>query len=376
MSKELNILIQSVRFVFLQEGRDSLLNLYADEEVDWEKVRALAAYHRIRPVVFEAGRQLNAQNPTMQRYALFCREQSLLNLLCLKELDEVLSALREEEIAALPYKGMVFLQRMYGGKTLRESGDLDIVVDKKQAVQTMFLLQKLGYALKLDLPEEEPTFRSLVDDAQGRQTTWCKALPSGNTLHIDLHWGVNEEYHHYSIGTADFFAGAYSGILTRAEVLLPADSALFAMILNHNGGRECWTRIKDVVDLLVFLQKHPEFDGEQAAKGYGMHKIFLQGVSLIETFLVAPKPPLGLDRTFARYWEKGSREWVLPKLRFVWLYKAMQDRSLSSREILGHFLTHFTSKYFKTNIYGDPFEGKYRAVNAVTHWIRKRHMSK
>ncbi len=362
-----------MRVVFLQQGEIELRALYGDVSINWQKLKELCTYHRIRPVVAEAARLLDFQHPLIQRYAVFAREQSLLNLLCLKELETVLSAMKEQGIPAVPYKGMVFLQKLYDGKSLRESGDLDIVVDKTQGVATMLLLQKLGYTLKLSLPETEETFGKLVADAQGRQATWCKQLPSGNSLHIDLHWGVNEEYHSYTIGTEDFFKGASLGVLTRTEVLLPSEAALFAMIINHNGGRECWTRLKDVVDLLVFTNKHPEFDGAEATKGYRMQKIFLQGKSLLDAFLKREKVPTALDQTFARYWDEGSREWVLPKLRFVWLYKSMQDSPVSTREIIQHFLAHFTSKYFKTDIYGYPFEGKYKVVNTLTQGLRKRY---
>jgi hypothetical protein len=373
VTKELNILIQSVRLVFLQEGAEILKTLYEDEEVDWEKVKVLSAYHRIRPVVFEAARQLNCQNSTVQRFALYSRDQSLLNLLSLKELDEVLSSFRDEKILAVPYKGMVFLQKLYGGKTLRESSDLDIVVDKGQAVAAMLHLQKLGYSLKLDLKAEESTFRNLIQNAQGRQVSWSKRLASGNAVHIDLHWGVNEEYHSYTISTASFFEGAWVGVLTREQVLLPSEAALFAMILNHNGGRECWTRIKDVVDLLVFLQKYPTFDADSASKGYSMHTIYLQGQSLINAYFRCSQSSSPMDLKFLRYWSVGSRDWVLPKLRFVWLYKAMQDSPLSTREIIQHFLSHFVSKYFKTDIYGYPFEGKYKVFNLLTQGLRKRY---
>lgn len=365
--------------MFLEKDKELAHKAFHHPSVNWERVQSLAVYHRIRPVIYEAARQLNFSNPTIRKFEEYSKEQALLNLLYLRELENVLSYLKEKQIAAIPYKGLLFLHTIFHNRSVRESGDLDIVVSKENAVATIQALLSSGFVLKLDLEPQEDLFRQLVESAQGRQVSLVKLLPSGNPVHIDLHWGVNEEYHRYLITTDDFFRHASAGVFSRNEILIPGREAIFAMILNHNGGRECWTRLKDIVDLLAFEQTYQVSPDtlNVIASGFQMKKIYLSGRALIEAYFNDNSSSLPFEegkivKMIGRYWDGASREWIFPKLRFVFIYRALQDKNHSLREMVALFYSHFSSKYFHTDFYGYPFSGQYQLINKLTRWIRKK----
>src|SRR5690606_30876437 len=107
----------------------------------------------------------------------------------------------------------------------------------------------------------------------------------------------NEDYHLYQISTSDFFEQSDLFTFNHSQVLWPSKEAILAMILNHNGGRECWTRLKDVVDLLAYIQTFPEVDRGALASTWKMSNVLRQGESLTKTVLLQKTEVTSLDQS-------------------------------------------------------------------------------
>lgn len=301
----------------------------------------------------------------------FTLEQSLLHLLVSKELEQLLVKFKSARISILPYKGLLFLKEIYQNRSLRESGDVDLVVKPDDALKAIELLLAEGFIITEKFEGVEFNLPKIVAHAQGRQLSFEKRILGGNKLALDFHWGVNEDYHLYQISTSDFFEQSDLVTFNHSQVLWPSKEAILAMILNHNGGRECWTRLKDVVDLLAYIQTFPEVDRGALASTWKMSNVLRQGESLTKTILLQKTEVTSLDQSYIKFWEKASRDWVMSKLKFVKLYHGLQDGNPGFVRIGWQFLKHFKRKYFDTDLYGYPFEGKIPFINVLTRAIRQ-----
>src|ERR1044071_6653688 len=103
--------------------------------------------HSIRPTVYQALTASGVQLPPafMQKMRRQCMEIATNNLDKLKELARLTDYLAQHNIIAVPYKGLVLGQKIYGSYAAREVSDIDILVASQDFPLVRKLLTGLGY---------------------------------------------------------------------------------------------------------------------------------------------------------------------------------------------------------------------------------------
>lgn len=336
LSTELQILIASIRLVLLNKPKQQLTLLLENPSIDWKKLNKMAVYHRIRPVVYEAFRQVNFTNDFTESLGLFAKKQSIKNLIDSQETAYILDFLKQHNIQALSYKGQLFLECLYQNKPLRESCDIDIVVQPENAYKALKLLLADGYQLSI---ESEPTDDVLEKICRfyAREVGLDKKTKVGKNVHIDFHWGINESFHEYPISVDDFFEEAQLSDFYNKQVLMPSINSIFKMLLNHHGGRGCWLRLKDVCDIIAFQKTHPQFTTSkmfEIAEKMEMLNILKQGIYLSETlFLDSTESTVIASQKITNeilvFWERAKHyNFDNPIARFSYekIYRSLQDK--------------------------------------------------
>jgi hypothetical protein len=62
LSKELKILVESMKVVLLDQETSYLQTIITAPNIDWERLYWLSAYHQVRPIFYEACKKINFQN--------------------------------------------------------------------------------------------------------------------------------------------------------------------------------------------------------------------------------------------------------------------------------------------------------------------------
>ena len=108
--------------------------------------------------------------------------------------------MNQQNIQVLPYKGLLFLEKLYQNKPLREYNDIDIVVKPSDAPKAIQLLIKDGYVLHINIktPNDEVT-NDMLEGIPGREVGLHKANKLGFNFYIDFHWDITGSYHQYII---------------------------------------------------------------------------------------------------------------------------------------------------------------------------------
>src|SRR5580704_17567955 len=98
--------------------------------LDWERMLRLVDHHRVVPQVYSALSALSHLVPIQHLNALRLRyeDNARKTLWFAGELVRIVGHLDSMGIKALPYKGPVLAQTLYGEVTRRQFGDLDILV--------------------------------------------------------------------------------------------------------------------------------------------------------------------------------------------------------------------------------------------------------
>jgi Uncharacterised nucleotidyltransferase len=339
LSIELQILIACIKIVLLNTPKTELLDLLEKSSIDWKKLNKMTVYHRIRPVVYEAFRQVNFNNDFTENLGLFAKRQSIKNLIDRQETAYILDFFKQQNIQALPYKGQLFLECLYQNKPLRESCDIDIIVQPENAHKALKLLVAEGYQLSV---EGEPTDDLLEKICRfyGREVGLDKKTKVGKNVHIDFHWGINESFHEYPIGVNDFFEEAQLSDFYKMQVLMPSVNSIFKMLINHHGGRGCWLRLKDVCDFIAFQKAYPQLDTSkmfEIAEKMQMLNILKQGFHLSDTlFLDSTERTIIASQKITNeilvFWDRAKHyDFDNPIARFSYekIYRSLQDKRWS-----------------------------------------------
>jgi hypothetical protein len=125
----------------------------ADAIEDWDRLLAQANLHAVAPLVHGWLSRLRVDLPPEPSLAL--REAVLANgrhnLLRVAELLDLLDGLTAVGVDALPFKGPVLAQAVYGNLGLRQFGDLDVLVHWSDLPAAVEVLHERGYHLEQPL---------------------------------------------------------------------------------------------------------------------------------------------------------------------------------------------------------------------------------
>jgi hypothetical protein len=325
---ELRILIESIKVVLLDYSEAPLKELLEDSSVNWKRLKKMVVYHQIRPVLNEAFNRVSYESPISEELRDFTLQQTVKNLAEVSELNQLLQILLKNEIPVLPYKGLLFLDKIYLNKPLRESGDIDIIVQPKNALKALKVLLEEGYIFKVEMEVTDKALNAFLNRAQFCEVSLIKKNLIGLTVNLDFHWDINESYHTYNLDLEAFFSNSVKSEFLGQQVLLPNSDYLFLMLLNHNGARGTWLRLKDLCDLIESRKGFSNTSMSVLANTAKMNTVFRTALELLEVcyFKQNSKKPSFATALILKNWEKSEYPFKLvPKFLMFRIYRLMQD---------------------------------------------------
>ncbi len=353
-SLELQTLIESIKLVLLKSNEATFTALIHSPALDWLRLQNMLEYHRIRPVFYEACRMIGFDNQFVSRVRNFTKRQVMANMTIGQELGRLLFLFKENRIEILPYKGILFLEKLYQNQPLRESGDVDVLVKTDDAFNSIKILLKDGYKISSKFTEindfDDNTLVEIIERSPWKELGLDKTLASGINVHLDFHWGFHETFHQYYISIEELFKKSNIEIFQKKEVLIPKIEIIFKMLLNHHGGRGCWLRLKDLCDLIAFQKQFPELSLDNLssfASEMKMQRVFEVGIQISnELFLEISQSQSEnhiLIRKITDFWENSLHyDRILPKLIFKNIYRLIQDEPISWLTMVNRHIKYYS----------------------------------
>jgi hypothetical protein len=301
----------------LDPARATSVRQLASEPLDWDVVLALADAHRLTPLLH---RHLSdvAAGVAPERVLRTLREHNVSNaahsLRLAAELLDVLAALAAHGIPALPFKGPVLAQRAYDTLAVRQMGDLDVLVRRRDVVRARELLLELDYRSSLS--------RIAVPGALRFEYQHCLEHARDGII-VELHWTISPR----SVAVAPLLDELWE----RREIvpLLGSDvpsmggnDLLLALCIH--GSKHRWRRLEwitCVAELLARWESGDSLDWDRLIAGatrLGNVRMLWLGLALANDPLGAPLPDAVLRavradpyvRTLATY----VRERMFPRI--------------------------------------------------------------
>jgi hypothetical protein len=233
------------------------------QELDWPQFVELAARHGVAPLM---ERHLASMGwvgvPKPVAAALWARNAVTVrrNRGMATELATVYDALEREGIETIPYKGPTLALAVYGDLSLREFGDLDLLLRARDVPRAKAILGTRGYDAANPLPS--------ALEAQLLRTRHLYELPlvdRARGLMVELHWRPDPDVEAVALGDDDWWrslpTARFEGTTLRS--LQPHELLL---VLCLHGSKHFWVSLGWLVDVAELIRSRADLDWQWIAE--------------------------------------------------------------------------------------------------------------
>lgn len=267
----------------------------------WEQVLALAAPHGLEPLMHRhLVETAFVDIPACVRGTLSerFRRTALKNLNRLGELFCVLDLLAANDISAIPYKGPVLSESLYGHVALRPSCDLDIVVNPRHVLRAVELLSQRGY-------------RHAGDDPSDLKYTNHVALSRGDGVVVEVHAALLPPQLSLRLDYAELAQHVISIAVQGRSVCRLTDDGLLVALSAH-GTKHYWGRLMWLCDVSILVERLPSAASAiRLAERAGSRRMLLCSFEIVRRLLGSRVPQDAADAIAADPAARALAEWTI-----------------------------------------------------------------
>jgi hypothetical protein len=286
-------------------------------DLDWPWLLRSALQHGVMPLL---SRHLGAAcpgtvpHPVLAQLKAFFHANALHARWLATELCALVRLLEAHAIPAIPYKGPVLAATVYGDIALRQSGDLDLVVPKRDLLRAKAVLIARGYQPGLEMTKAPDSvhlhsryFYSMVHRAKGGV--------------VDLHWTFTQPYWSFVPDLERLWREREHVPLgdTRVPSFRPEDGLLLCV----HGAKHFWSRLGWICDVAELLRVYPALDWGRllvAARRLGALRMVLLGLCLPQSLL-----GMALPAEVVRHLDGDAVVQALAAQVRGWLFRAADE---------------------------------------------------
>lgn len=309
----------------------------AGRQLDWEYLFQLASRHKLSPLLCWQLKTVAAEliPPSVhEQLRTWLSATSRRNLQLAAELLQLLQLFHEHDISAIPYKGAVLAETVYGNLALREFVDLDVLVRKRDVLAARDLLIARGYQpfVQLDASQENAYL-----DYQ------CEHVLSDERrdLMVEIQWRVVPDYFSFPFDYEGLWRRIETATLCQRPIvtLSPEDTLLLLCV---HGSKHLWARLGWICDVAEAVRHfQPRLNWpllEQRAMHSGSQRMLYLGLFLAHDLLQAELPPEVRQQVCADVALKSLAQQVYARL---WTKAEEQDEAANFFE---HSFFHLKAK--------------------------------
>jgi len=300
--------------------------------VDWTELISLALHHGVAPALFTTFAEPSTHSlvPAEIQTALrhYCDTARERNAYLASELRAILSALEGKEIPALPFKGALLAEMLYGDQGQRQPGDLDFLVRLRDVTRACDVLVSRGYR---DRYASSVAMTPIQDGVYRRYQCEYQFIRDRDGAVAEPHWAFAPRMHAVDLDYEAQFSRARKTMFAGAPVSTHAPEDLLLLLCVH-GAKHEWERLKWIRDVAAMLERSADLglDIDLAvarAREQGCARLLLLGMEVAHRLLGAPLSPniheaIGNDRAVSPLADDVTAQLFMrdrPELNDVWV---------------------------------------------------------
>lgn len=289
LSPELALVIACSRWPL--EATDKLeIQDRAAAPIDWDRFLAWVRRNRVAPLVYA---NLCQTAPPVVPSAVTLSLQRDYSHNARKVLGQVAETARicrllaDASIRSLIIKGPVLSQLVFGDPLLRESKDIDLLIDQARVSEFERIITRAGYR-RVVPTELAPAMFELY---QRRRCQFAYYLETREIV-LELHWRLTSNPLLMPVDTTNLWNRLVPTSIVGACLRVLPDEELFLYLCVH-GSLHAWFRVKWLADIAALLRRlDPEVIERigRRAKLLGVDRSFHQAIILAHEMMAAPVP--------------------------------------------------------------------------------------
>jgi hypothetical protein len=247
---------------------------------NWDALLTVAKDHRVLPILYLRLANQAAEIPrsSFESMQSDYNRNVLHSLTNAAELIGVLKDFSEENIPAMPFKGVVLSATAYRDLTARPAGDLDVLVFYRDLIRATEVLLNRGYELKTPAREDgSPAIEDYYEYHFERES-------DGMVLELRWRLELTQPRFKCNLGMDWVWPGRRTASLAGAEVP-EMDPEISLLVLCMHGSKHVWSRLIWICDVARMLEAHPNLNWNRVrseAKARGLWRALALGVLLAQ----------------------------------------------------------------------------------------------
>lgn len=266
-------------------------------EIDWERLLRTAFRHRVTPLLYQS--LLTAAPEAVPKDILtklqgFYLFNGLRNDRRARELLDLLKLLAARGIGAIPFKGPVLAEDVYGSLHLRQFVDVDVLISKSDVGRAGRLLLEHGYRRSVQESQLSEAQQEVYARLTHQNAFWRPDEEVEGVMHVvELQWSFASRYFSSPLDPRRVRERQSCAVLAGTPVPSFGREDLVLLLCLH-GARHLWRQLQWVCDIAEFIRTYEDVDWFRLfrrAQRIGMERILLLGLLLAHDLAGAPLPP-------------------------------------------------------------------------------------
>jgi hypothetical protein len=214
-----------------------------ERPIEWESVLRLAEQHGTSSLLYQNLSHVADAIPSAVLTSLRQRYERNVHksLFLTRELIRILDCLDAIGVEVIPYKGVVLSEVYYGDMAMRQSGDMDLFVRKRDVARTKSAVRDLGFTPRVPIPEDAEADYI----ASGYECTFDS--PAGKNL-LELQWALQPRFYAVDFEMDGLFERAVNVALAGRSVRTPSPEDLL-LVLSVHAAKHVWGRLIWLCDI-------------------------------------------------------------------------------------------------------------------------------
>ena len=225
------------------EQKGTRLRPLLQQPVRWQRLFALAQQHGTQPLLRQGLSALEDAVPPEEFHFLeqSCRANLHKALLHARELIRIIEHLSARGIEVMPYKGLALAEALYGDMSLRQSGDIDLLIHPQDLRGIREAVGELGYTPHQPLSEAQERaylksgYECAFDSAAGRNL-------------LEVQWAIEPRFYAVDFDVEGLFQRAVDVTVAGHPMKTPSREDLL-LVLSVHAAKHVWNRLLWLCDV-------------------------------------------------------------------------------------------------------------------------------
>jgi len=237
---------------------EAIANHQGPDGCDWEFVLRTARRHGVSALLcrnLKKTPEYRVTEPVMGRLLAIFKENAGNCLSFIGGLLSILKAFQENGITAVPFKGPVLAQRVYGDPILRSFVDIDILVFPWEASKAVSHLSAAGYLPNVKMNDKQFS-RYLKSEYS------IEAQAKNGRVIVELHWELTGRY-----TRPPFLLETFADRLESIDLMgkrvhgMPAEELLVYLCVH--GSKDGWATLESILSITELIDSAPGMDWDR-----------------------------------------------------------------------------------------------------------------